>query len=298
MSSTLHENAQTYFQALQDTLCAAIEELDGKARFREDTWEREGGGGGRSRVLEEGGIFEKAGINYSCVHGALPDELAESLPGDDPEFIAAGTSLVIHPRSPMVPTVHMNLRRIERGDGHGWFGGGTDLTPYVLYEDDAVHFHQVLKRACDTAADPGCYLRFKQECDDYFFLPHRAEARGVGGLFFDYLGANPEDTFAFVRAVGDCFQDAYLPIVKRRMNEPYTEWHERFHQQRRGRYVEFNLVYDRGTIFGLKTGGRIESILMSLPPRVRWDYDVSYEHGGFEERLIEVLRSPRNWLEP
>ncbi|MCB9892573.1 MAG: oxygen-dependent coproporphyrinogen oxidase [Planctomycetes bacterium] len=283
-----------WFRDLQDRLCTAFEAIDGGARFREDTWEREGGGGGRSRVLEKGSVFEKAGVNVSEVHGTFPDDLAASLPGEGLQFFAAGVSLVVHPRSPMVPTVHMNVRRIERASG-GWFGGGADLTPYVLFEEDARHFHRVLRDAVEPYEE-GAHARFKAECDRYFHLPHRGEARGIGGVFFDYLSDREEATFELVQRVGNAFFDAYLPIVEARRDEPFDEAHELWQLQRRGRYVEFNLVHDRGTIFGLKTRGRTESILMSLPPRVRWDYDVQPAPGSFGAALVDVLRNPRDWL--
>ena len=277
---------------LQDRICDRLETLDGSS-FLEDRWARPGGGGGRSRVLEDGGLFEKAGVNVSEVHGALNEELAEQLPGSGRDFFATGLSLVLHPRSPRVPTVHANFRYIEKG-GKSWFGGGADLTPYLLVDEDAVHFHQVWKDACDRH-DTDYYPRFKKECDEYFFLPHRGEARGVGGIFFDYLPAD-DDAFAFWCDMGDAFLDAYLPITERRRDEPYGD-RERQHQlQRRGRYVEFNLIHDRGTVFGLRTGGRIESILMSLPPLVRWDYDTKLAEGSDEARLLEVLKNPRDWL--
>jgi len=293
MSVPIEERAAAYFRALQDQICAGLEAADGAARFREDEWVRPGGGGGRSRVLEGGALLEKAGVNYSLVHGEFKPEMAASMPGDGLGFVATGMSLVLHPRSPRIPTVHANFRCLRRG-GVAWFGGGADLTPYFPVREDVEHFHRTWKTACD-AHDPAYYPRFKQWCDDYFFLPHRNETRGVGGIFFDYLQADPEADFAFVQRCGDAFLSAYLPILERRRNDPHGERERQFQLYRRGRYVEFNLLYDRGTIFGLKTDGRVESILMSLPPLVRWAYDAKFEAGTEEAELVDWLR-PRDWL--
>jgi coproporphyrinogen III oxidase len=283
-----------YFQTLQGRICASLEELDGAARFREDCWQREGGGGGRTRILTGGSVFEKAGVNFSHVHGELSEEFAKQIPGSGRNFSATGISLVFHPQNPMVPAVHANFRFLSKGSKQ-WFGGGSDLTPYYPYREDIVHFHQVWKQVCDRHKPVADYLRFKKWCDEYFFLPHRGEARGVGGIFFDYLEGNREKTWVFIRDCGDSFLEAYLPIARKRKNEAYTPAQRAFQEFRRGRYVEFNLLYDRGTIFGLKTGGRIESILMSLPPVVRWLYDSQPEPGSREAELIEFLK-PRDWL--
>jgi len=292
MDISWREKIEAYFRKLQDRITNAIEELDGNV-FREDTWTREGGGGGRTRVLEEGRVFEKAGVNFSSVHGNLPEQFAAKIPrGSGTEFFATGISLVFHPRSPMVPAVHANFRYLEKGDAQ-WFGGGTDLTPYYPYDEDAVHFHRTIKLACDRH-DRDFYVRFKKWCDEYFTLNHRGEMRGVGGIFFDYLEGDRERNFAFVQDAGNTFLDAYLPIAKRRMNEPYGERERRYQLYRRGRYVEFNLLYDRGTIFGLETRGRTESILMSLPPLVRWGYDFRPEPGSREEKALEFYQ-PREW---
>jgi coproporphyrinogen III oxidase len=281
------------FRELQDQIVHSIEQLDGM-RFREDAWSREGGGGGRTRVLEGGNVFEKAGVNFSSVFGNLPEEFAAKIPlGTGTDFFATGVSLVIHPVNPMVPAVHANFRYLEKGDTV-WFGGGTDLTPCYPHADDAVHFHSVLKAACDRH-DPDHYPRFKKWCDEYFFLKHRGETRGIGGIFFDYLQGDTEKNFAFVSDAGGVFLDAYLPIVKRRMNENYDSRQRDYQLYRRGRYVEFNLLYDRGTIFGLETRGRTESILMSLPPLVRWVYDFRVEPGSREEKALEFFK-PREWL--
>jgi len=306
------QGASEFFRGLQDEICRALETEDGGAIFREDLWEREGGGGGRTRVVEEGHLFEKAGVNFSEVHGELDPQVASKLAvGDGNRFYATGLSLVLHPRSPMVPTVHANFRYLERGAG-GWFGGGTDLTPYYPYLEDAVHFHRTLKQVCDQY-DPAFYPRFKKWCDQYFFVRHRNETRGVGGIFFDYLtgladqgpapagqpgephGFGLESVFEFVMSAGRAFLPAYLPIIERRRNEPYSDRERAYQLIRRGRYVEFNLVYDRGTVFGLETRGRAESILMSLPPLARWVYDYRPEPGSPEARALEFFR-PRDWL--
>jgi coproporphyrinogen III oxidase len=294
MSTTLlRDRVVSYLRDLQDRIVAALEELDGQ-RFREDQWERPGGGGGRTRILLEGGVFEKAGVNFSDVHGEFSEEMARQLPGEGRSFTACGISLVLHPRNPMVPTVHANFRFLSRGDRQ-WFGGGADLTPYYPVREDVVHFHRVWRDVCHNHAGLVDYAHLKRWCDEYFFLPHRNEARGVGGIFFDYLQGDLERLFAFVRDAGDAFLTAYLPIARRRKDDPYTQAHKEFQEYRRGRYVEFNLVYDRGTVFGLKTGGRIESILMSLPARARWWYDYTPPAGSREAELTEYWLKPRDW---
>jgi coproporphyrinogen III oxidase len=287
------QRAVTYFRDLQDRLVAALEQLDGRT-FREDAWERPGGGGGRSRVLAEGNVFEKAGVNFSEVFGEMSEEFAKQVPGEGRDFTATGLSLVLHPRNPMTPTVHANFRFLTKGE-KSWFGGGADLTPYYPYREDVIHFHQVWQRVCTRHAAPVDYARFKKWCDEYFYLPHRGEPRGVGGIFFDYLEGDFESLFTFVRDAGDSFLDAYLPIARRRKDESYTPRERRFQELRRGRYAEFNLLYDRGTIFGLKTGGRTESILMSLPPCVRWEYDFHPEPGSREAELYDVYLKPHDW---
>jgi coproporphyrinogen III oxidase len=289
------DQAAAYFANLQDRICQGLTEIDGRGRFHEDAWQRSGGGGGRTRVLAEGGVFEKAGVNFSQVSGQLAEEFARQIPGEGRDFSATGISLVIHPRSPLLPTVHANFRFLTKGDRQ-WFGGGADLTPYYPYREDVIHFHRTWKRVCDKHAPLIDYDRLKRWCDEYFFLPHRQEPRGVGGIFFDYLEDQLDARFAFVRDCGDAFLEAYLPIVRRRKDEPFTERQRAFQEFRRGRYVEFNLLYDRGTMFGLKTGGRTESILMSLPPVVRWHYDYQPEPGSREADLYEYLK-PRDWAE-
>ncbi len=293
----MRERASRKVEALQDAICERLEALDGRARFVETRWERPGGGGGRTRVLEGGQLFEKAGVNVSAVFGEVPPALAGSMAGDGDSFFATGVSLVLHPVNPHVPTTHANFRYIERG-GAGWFGGGADLTPYVLYEEDARHFHETLGAACD-AHDPAFYPRFKTWCDEYFYLPHRAEARGIGGIFFDHVGpgdAHDADAlYAWWADAGEAFLPAYVPIVERRRGVAWDDSLRQWQLQRRGRYVEFNLVLDRGTSFGLKSGGRVESIFMSLPPLCRWDYDVQPEAGTYQADLLAALRDPREW---
>ena len=293
-----------YIQELQDRITRKLEEMDGKSKFREDLWEREEGGGGRTRVIENGNVFEKGGVNISKVHGPLAPAMQQYFGVGEVDFFACGLSLVIHPKNPMVPTVHANWRYFEMYDKSGevidqWFGGGLDLTPYYLFDEDAVHFHQVSKNACDKH-DSQFYPEYKQKCDEYFRNSHRDEGRGIGGLFFDYLKPDDQrdiqDWYNFVTEVGNSFLKAYIPIVERRMDLPYSEENLNWQQIRRGRYVEFNLVHDKGTLFGLKTNGRIESILMSLPPSVQWRYDHQPETGSEEARLLDVLQNPKNWV--
>jgi coproporphyrinogen III oxidase len=291
-----------YLMGLQDRICTALGEEDGGEGFHEDIWEHPGGGGGRSQVLEEGVVFEKAGVNFSHVHG---DHLPVPATAQRPElagrgFQAMGVSLVVHPRNPYVPTSHANVRFFvaekENTEPVWWFGGGFDLTPYYGVEEDVVHWHRMARQACAPFGSE-VYTRFKQWCDDYFFLEHRNEPRGVGGLFFDDLNVwGFERCFAFMRSVGDAYIPAYLPIIQRRRHMAYRERERDFQLYRRGRYVEFNLVYDRGTLFGLQSGGRAESILMSLPPLVKWRYDWRPEPGSSEAELYEVFLEPRDWL--
>jgi coproporphyrinogen III oxidase len=293
-----------YIENLQDSITSKIEEVDGLAKFEEDIWQRQEGGGGRTRVIENGAIFEKGGVNISAVHGELPEVLRKQFNADEGTFFACGLSLVLHPINPMIPTVHANWRYFEMYDTTGemvtqWFGGGQDLTPYYLFEEDAIHFHTVCKNVCDSYS-PDFYSTFKKNCDDYFWNAHREEARGVGGLFFDYLKSTNcysiQDRYDFVTAVGASFLESYLPIVKKRKDIPFTISQKDWQEIRRGRYVEFNLVHDRGTLFGLKTNGRIESILMSLPPVVQWKYNHHPEKESEEERLIAVLTNPKEWV--
>ncbi|MEP3372776.1 MAG: oxygen-dependent coproporphyrinogen oxidase [Maribacter dokdonensis] len=293
-----------YIQQLQDTITAKLEEVDGKSTFQEDIWKRPEGGGGRTRVIENGAVFEKGGVNISGVHGELPDSMKAYFKVKEGNFFACGLSLVLHPKNPMVPTVHANWRYFELYDEQGeivdqWFGGGQDLTPYYLFDEDAVHFHQVCKTACDKH-QPTFYDTYKKRCDEYFWNTHRNEARGLGGLFFDYCKATPEmnmqQWYDFVTEVGNSFLSCYVPIVIKRKDLDYTKEQRDWQEIRRGRYVEFNLVHDKGTLFGLKTNGRIESILMSLPPHVQWRYDHQPEKGSEEERLLHVLKAPKAWV--
>ncbi|MEO6075347.1 MAG: oxygen-dependent coproporphyrinogen oxidase [Dokdonella sp.] len=290
-----------WLRGLQDRICAAIERADGKARFVEDQWQRDEGGGGRTRILRDGNVFEQAGVGFSRVMGT---RLPPSATAHRPElagrtWTATGVSLVFHPLNPYLPTTHANVRYFEAiADGEEpvwWFGGGFDLTPFYPFDEDIVHWHQTASDLCAPFGDD-LYARYKRECDDYFVIKHRNETRGIGGLFFDDVNAAGfEQSFAFLRAVGDGFLDAYLPIVERRKDTPYGDREREFQLYRRGRYVEFNLVYDRGTLFGLQSGGRAESILMSLPPRLRYEYGYSPEPGSAEARLADYLR-PRDWL--
>ena len=291
----LQEQIGKFLDGHQDELCRRLKEIDGKGRFFEDLWKHVEQGGGRTRVLERGALFEKAGVNTSSVKGVLPAALASKLGTEAQRFSASGISLILHPDSPMVPAVHMNLRYIELGDGDAWFGGGADLTPFYPYREDVEHFHTVLKEACDRH-DPSYYPRFKRWCDEYFYLPHRNEARGVGGIFFDELRGDMLKSWAFVQDFGRSFLDAYVPIVERRRHEAWGHREKEFQLIRRGRYVEFNLVYDRGTLFGLETNGRAESILISLPPLVKWKYDYNPAPGSRESELQEYLK-PRDWIQ-
>jgi coproporphyrinogen III oxidase len=293
-----------YIEQLQDQITSKLETIDGKATFKEDLWKRNEGGGGRTRVIQNGNVFEKGGVNISKVHGPLPPAMQSYFNVDEVDFFACGLSLVIHPKSPMVPTVHANWRYFEMYDKDGaivdqWFGGGQDLTPYYLFEEDAKHFHSVCKIACDKH-DKNFYEDYKKRCDEYFYNSHRNEGRGIGGLFFDYCKANDsidmQQWYDFVTEVGDSFLEAYTPIVEKRKTLTYTKAQRDWQEIRRGRYVEFNLVHDKGTLFGLKTNGRIESILMSLPAHVQWVYDHQPEKGSEEEKLIEVLKNPVEWV--
>ena len=293
---------ERYLLGLQDHICDAIAATDGQTAFAEDRWSRAEGGGGITRVLADGAVFEKAGVNYSRVSGA---SLPPSASAHRPElagrgFSALGVSLVIHPRNPYVPTAHMNVRFFmaerEGAEPVWWFGGGYDLTPYYPYEEDCRHWHRTAQQACAPFGED-VYPAYKKWCDEYFFLKHRGETRGVGGLFFDDLNRWDFDTsFAFQRSVGDSFTEAYVPLVRKRMAQPWGERERQFQLYRRGRYVEFNLVFDRGTLFGLQSGGRTESILMSLPPLVRWEYDWKPESGSHEASLYSDFLHPRDWL--
>ncbi|MBD1924580.1 oxygen-dependent coproporphyrinogen oxidase [Microcoleus sp. FACHB-831] len=320
--SSSRERVSEFMRSLQDEICEALQAADGAGTFKEDAWEREEGGGGRSRVIRDGAVFEQGGVNFSEVWGEhLPPSILTQRPeAEGHRFYATGTSMVLHPRNPYIPTVHLNYRYFEAGPVW-WFGGGIDLTPYYPFAEDVAHFHRTLKQACDRH-HPQYYPAFKLWCDEYFYLKHRQETRGVGGIFFDYQdgqgtlyrGPNPsgpaeaysaevgtlearnwEDLFAFVQECGKAFLPAYLPIVERRQAMEYGDRQRNFQLYRRGRYVEFNLVYDRGTIFGLQTNGRTESILMSLPPLVRWEYGYQPEPNTPEAELYEIFLKPGDW---
>lgn len=293
-----------YIENLQDIITSELEAVDGGAKFQEDLWERTEGGGGRTRVIENGAIFEKGGVNISAVFGELPEALQKQFGVEEGNFYACGLSLVLHPKNPFLPTVHANWRYFEMYNSEGnivtqWFGGGQDLTPYYLFEEDAIHFHQICKNACHKH-NSTFYPKFKKTCDVYFWNAHRNEARGIGGLFFDYLKENEEfsiqDQFNFVTEVGNSFLESYVPIIERRKEIVYTKEQKNWQEVRRGRYVEFNLVHDRGTLFGLKTNGRIESILMSLPPTVQWVYNQQPEENSEEAKLLDVLANPKDWI--
>jgi coproporphyrinogen III oxidase len=315
------ELAKQCVQNLQDKICQGLEALDGEARFQQDDWQRPGGGGGQSRVIRDGRVFEQGGVNFSEVWGkSLPPSIVSQMPeAEGHDFFATGTSMVLHPRSPYVPTVHLNYRYFEAGP-IWWFAGGADLTPYYPFKEDAVHFHQTLKQACDRHHSD-YYPTFKHWCDEYFYLKHRQESRGIGGIFFDYQGHDgllykgPHDDgkaaqyseqvgtvsrswhelLAFIQDCGDAFLPSYVPIVERRQDMPYGDRQRNFQLYRRGRYVEFNLLYDRGTVFGLQTNGRTESILMSLPPLARWEYQYTPEPDSPEAELYTTFLKPQDW---
>lgn len=291
--SISREDIAAFMQTLQDEITQGLELADGKAKFQEDIWTHESGGGGRSRVIQDGGVFEKGGVNFSAVEGAMPEFMKARVNPEATTFFATGVSLVIHPESPMVPIIHMNVRYFETDTGESWFGGGIDLTPIYINEAQALFFHEKMKATCDQF-DAGYYPKFKEWADNYFFNKHRQETRGIGGIFFDYLKPNEttskEELFAFVQAVGRTFLPAYLPIVAENSALSFTEKNKQWQLMRRGRYVEFNLVYDRGTRFGLETGGRIESILMSLPAHASWVYNYIPEPGSEEEKTQTYLK--------
>jgi len=293
-ATALGLDVEAWVEQTQGRIIERLESLDGRGRFAIDTWRRAGGGGGVTAVMTDGALFERAGVNWSAVWGRFDDTALARMGGTERAFFATGVSVVLHPRSPMVPTVHANFRYFERGSD-AWFGGGCDLTPYYPVDADAREFHLAWKAICDRH-DASYYPRFKRWCDDYFFLPHRGEMRGVGGIFFDDMRTDPQRTFAFVRDCGESFVDTYAPIVNRRRNDPYGEAERQFQLYRRGRYVEFNLIYDRGTAFGLATQGRTESILMSLPPLARWEYDWTPKPGSREEAAMRCFQ-PRDWAD-
>ncbi|NEU67180.1 oxygen-dependent coproporphyrinogen oxidase [Spirosoma agri] len=294
------ETITAFFIDLQDRICQSLEGADEVGTFREDAWERPGGGGGRSRTLTNGAVIEKGGVGFSAVHGEATESTLRSLNLTEPaEFYATGVSIVLHPHNPMVPIIHMNVRYFEMSSGQCWFGGGIDLTPHYVVEEDARWFHQTLKSVCDRH-DPAYHAKFKPWADDYFYIPHRQETRGIGGIFFDYLkpadAAHKADLFAFVQDVGNTFAPIYTHFMHKNRDLPFGEREKQWQLLRRGRYVEFNLVWDRGTKFGLETNGRTESILMSMPPQANWAYDFRPESGSREEQTLTQLRKGIDWV--
>lgn len=288
------------YQEIQNEICRALEQCDGKAHFEEEVWEREGGGGGRTRIIQNGNIIERGGVNFSAVHGRLPQTMKKALNVEQDDFFATGVSIVIHPNHPIVPIIHMNIRYFEMPDSDvKWFGGGIDLTPHYVIEEDAYFFHQALKSTCDQY-HPEFYQRFKLWADDYFFIKHRNETRGIGGIFYDRLAATEDmswdKVFEFTKAVGRTFAPVYTELINRNRDKPFTEAHQQWQYQRRSRYAEFNLVYDAGTKFGLETNGRIESILMSLPPTAKWVYNYHAQPGSEEEKTLSLLKKGINWV--
>ena len=287
-----------YFKGLQDDICRQLEQADGEGRFEEDLWERPAGGGGRTRILQ-GRHIAKGGVNFSAVHGPMPERVSKALGVEAGDFLATGVSIVQHPANPMVPIIHMNVRYFEMSNGQWWFGGGIDLTPHYIDQQQAKYFHQALKEVCDRH-DPAYYPAFKKWADDYFFLKHRDETRGVGGIFFDRLSDSEHhdkaSRFAFVREVGELFAPLYTRLIEDNKDRAYTERELAWQRLRRGRYVEFNLVWDKGTKFGLDTGGRTESILMSLPPEANWVYDHQVEPGSPEAQTLSMLRKDVDWI--
>lgn len=296
----MRNTISTYFQHLQDQICTAIEETDGKGKFHEDLWQHHGGGGGRTRLIQSGNILEKGGVNFSAVQGQTSEALMKQMNlTEQAEYFATGVSIVMHPLSPMVPIIHMNVRYFEMSNGVSWFGGGIDLTPHYIVDEEARWFHQQLKATCD-AHDPNYYSKFKHWADDYFFLPHRQETRGVGGIFFDYLKPTNDEhknqLFEFVKAVGETFAPTYTELMRKNHELPFGEDEKKWQLVRRGRYVEFNLVWDRGTKFGLETGGRTESILMSLPPLAGWEYDHQPAPNSREDYTLSMLKKGIDWV--
>ena len=291
------EQIAAYFQSLQDQICKALEEADGAGKFHQDLWQRKAGGGGRTRIIQ-GKHIEKGGVNWSAVHGPMPEKIASALKLDGGEVFASGVSIVLHPKSPKVPIIHMNVRYFEMSNGIWWFGGGIDLTPHYIVEEDAQYFHHALKNVCDKHHFD-YYPTFKKWADDYFFIKHRDETRGIGGIFFDRLSQNEdfskEERFNFVKDVGELFAPLYIHLLQKNKDLPFTEREKSWQLVRRGRYVEFNLVWDKGTKFGLDTNGRTESILMSLPPEVNWVYSHQVEEGSEEEKTQALLKKGVDW---
>ena len=290
------ENIADWFKGLQDDICQGLSELNGGIPFHEDNWQRPEGGGGRTRIIE-GPVIEKGGVNFSAVHGETPQKILDALKLEKADFFATGVSIVLHSVNPHVPIIHMNVRYFEMSDGTYWFGGGIDLTPHYIRDEDAIFFHETLKNACDKH-DKEYYPKFKKWADDYFYIQHREETRGIGGIFFDRLNKEKDkDTlFQFVQEIGNTFLKVYLPIADKHKDTPFTDQHKKWQKIRRGRYVEFNLVYDKGTKFGLDTGGRIESILMSLPKDASWEYNFQTLQGSDEDLTLKKLKKGINWV--
>lgn len=302
------EHIRDWLMGLQDSICSALENADGHSKFEEENWQREEGGGGCTRIMREGRVLEKGGVLFSAVHGDAPSFLFNetehsaaggSNSGSKPQFYATGVSIVLHPQSPMVPIIHMNVRYFEMSNGTKWLGGGIDLTPHYVNEEDAKYFHGELKKVCDRH-HPQYYVEFKKWADDYFYIPHRKETRGIGGIFFDRLregqGMSFEQNLAFWKDVGNTFAPTYCNIIERNRNKPFTEKNKQWQLIRRGRYVEFNLVYDKGTRFGLETNGRVESILMSLPKFASWEYNYIPQKGTEEEKTLSLLKKETSWI--
>lgn len=296
------EEIRDWFIGLQERICTQLEAADGKGKFISDHWQRTGGGGGITRVIADGNIIEKGGVNFSAVWGKTPEPVMKSMklePTDHPDFFATGVSIVLHPFNPMVPIIHMNVRYFEMTNGTWWFGGGIDLTPHYVNNEDAGYFHRTLKSVCDQH-HASYYPEFKNWADDYFFLKHRKETRGIGGIFFDYLkndsGFTKDSRFEFIKTLGDTFAPLYIYFMKKNQSLPYSDKEKQWQYLRRGRYVEFNLVWDRGTKFGLDTDGRTESILMSLPPQAQWVYNYQAAAGSAEEKTLSMLKKGINWL--
>lgn len=298
MGNASRSDIQSFFMNLQDDICTSLEELDGSGSFREDLWDRPEGGGGRSRVLL-GTHIEKGGVNFSAVEGAMPENISAALGLEPTDFFATGVSIVLHPANPMVPIIHMNVRYFETTAGKYWFGGGIDVTPHYINAEDAKFFHKHLKSVGDLH-DAAYYPKHKEWADNYFYIPHRNETRGIGGIFFDRLEADEthtkEDRFSYVKSVGESFVPIYSRLLRRNMSKPFESHHKEWQYHRRGRYVEFNLVWDKGTKFGLYTNGRIESILMSMPPMAQWTYDHKTHEGSKEAETLSMLRKGVDWV--
>lgn len=294
------EEISAQYQIIQDEICSGLEHLDGNGKFQEEIWERDGGGGGRTRIMQNGHVVEKGGVNFSAVHGELPEAIKKSFKVESSEFFATGLSIVIHPNHPLIPIIHMNIRYFEMNEFTRWFGGGIDLTPHYIFDGDARFFHGYIKNVCDKFS-LDFYPQFKTWADDYFYINHRGETRGIGGIFYDRLsplktGIDWETIFEFSKAIGRAFIPVYSELVDRHRNEPFTESEKEWQYIRRGRYAEFNLVYDAGTKFGLETNGRIESILMSLPPQANWFYNMQPPQGSEEAKTLNLLKKGINWL--